>query len=74
MLGKEAGLVNIGQEQIREQTAMWLVLKQGPEVPEEAIDFYTEKANELLSYIFESSKKLGITPEIFIKSFKIGRF
>jgi hypothetical protein len=74
MAGKEIDLDNIRQELIREQTAMWLVLKQGPEVTEETIDFYTEKANELLSYIVESSKKLGITPEIFIKSFKMGRF
>jgi hypothetical protein len=74
MIGKEANLGDIRQEQIREQTTMWLVLSRGPEVPEETIDFYTEKANELLNYIIESSKKLGIAPEIFIKSFKMGRF
>jgi len=73
MIGKEV-LGDIRQEQIREQTAMWLVLNRGPEVPEETIDFYTEKANELLKFVIESSKKLGITPEIFIRSFKTGRF
>lgn len=69
MLGKEA-LGDIRQEQIREQTAMWLVLKEGPDVTQETIDFYTEKASKLLNLSVEISKKIGIPPEIVLKSMK----
>lgn len=69
MLGKEE-FGDIRQEQIREQTAMWLILKRGPEVSEETIDFYTEKASQLLNCAVEISQKTGIPPEIVLQSLK----
>ena len=70
MIGKEANSGEIRQEQIREQTAIWLVFSRGPEVPEETIDFYTEKASQLLNLAIDISKKIGIPPEVVLQSLR----
>jgi hypothetical protein len=73
MVGREINLDNIGQE-LRERTAMWLEEKYGPTIAEEKLDFYTEKAHQLLNDAIEISKKTGIPPEIILKSFRGNNF
>jgi len=58
------------QEGLKDGTKRWLESKYGPEITQEKIDFYTEKASQFLKDSIEISKKIGIAPETLILLFK----